>query len=425
MIKTKSVLLLFLLALLPVTIYSQNVNTVSPYTQYGYGQLADPSFGSQRGMGGIGYGLRNSEKINPLNPASYSAVDSMTFMLDFAVKGQTAWLKDGSTSNTKNTAGIEYIAMQFPLSQKLGMGVGLSPVSHVGYEYRLNQYVPELDTYAASTYKGKGGFNKAYATVSYNFLDRLSVGVNLGYMFGNIYKTGYTMPVTSGHQISWNDTINTSTLTYELGLQYTFPLENKDVVTIGAVFSPKIKMSNKTKKGILRTQSGSIISDSIVSVGKTSYQMPETYSIGFTYNKPRKFTLGADFQYQRWGDADYYDITNSQLTLTDRMKINVGAEYIPNYTAGNVFKKMRYRAGAYYSNSYVEVDNKYGYKDMGLTLGFGIPMVDKRSFINLAFEYNIISPDKRPNANMIDEKYFRFTLSYTFNELWFFKRKLQ
>ena len=55
-------------------------NTASPYTRFGYGELADRSFGAGRAMGGIGVGLRSPKQINPMNPASYSCMDSLTFI---------------------------------------------------------------------------------------------------------------------------------------------------------------------------------------------------------------------------------------------------------------------------------------------------------------------------------------------------------
>jgi hypothetical protein len=116
-------------------INAQSANTNSPYTRYGYGQLADPSVASQRGMGGIGYGLRNPKDINPLNPAAFSAVDSMTFMLDFGLKGQVGLFEDNGKKNMRWNAGLEYIAVQFPISKKIGIGAGIEPVSYVGYKY--------------------------------------------------------------------------------------------------------------------------------------------------------------------------------------------------------------------------------------------------------------------------------------------------
>ena len=57
----------------------------SPYSRYGFGQLSDQSFGNSKAMGGIAYGLRNGYQINAANPASYSAVDSLTFLFDFGL----------------------------------------------------------------------------------------------------------------------------------------------------------------------------------------------------------------------------------------------------------------------------------------------------------------------------------------------------
>ncbi|MCC8146101.1 MAG: hypothetical protein LIO93_06625 [Bacteroidales bacterium] len=423
MVKTKLASFLFLLVALPVALYSQNINTLSPYTQYGYGQLADPSFGSQRAMGGIGYGLRKSEMINPLNPASFSAVDSMTFMIDFGVKAQIGWLNEGDKSARDYTAGLEYLAMQFPLAKKLGMGVGLAPVSYVGYNFRTWQdQAGNDDVSYPVTASGKGGLNKVYATLSYNFFDRLSLGVNVGYLFGDITKSRYTLPTSTSHTIAWNDSLRSSGLVYEIGAQYRIPLGNRNEVVVGAVYTPKTRIPTKYAYGEVAYSGSEITGNPVFHSTKDSvFHMPETYAVGISYSKLNKFTAGADFQYQRWEDAKYFNVTDS---LKNRMKINVGIEYIPDHMASNVFRKMRYRAGGYYTNSYVQVGG-YGYKDYGFTVGFGIPMVDRRSFINMAFEYNIVSPEKRPNAVMVDEKYFRFTLSYTFNELWFFKRKLQ
>ena len=62
----------------------------SPYSRYGFGQLSDQSFGNSKAMGGIAYGLRNGYQINAANPASYSAVDSLTFLFDFGMSLQNS-----------------------------------------------------------------------------------------------------------------------------------------------------------------------------------------------------------------------------------------------------------------------------------------------------------------------------------------------
>ena len=79
-------------------------STNSPYTRYGFGQLSDQNFGNSVAMGGISYGLRNGLQVNASNPASYSAVDSLTFIFDFGMSLQNANFKEGKVkTNAKNS----------------------------------------------------------------------------------------------------------------------------------------------------------------------------------------------------------------------------------------------------------------------------------------------------------------------------------
>jgi hypothetical protein len=82
--------------------------------------------------------------------------------------------------------------------------------------------------------------------------------------------------------------------------------------------------------------------------------------------------------------------------------------------------RVRYRAGLNYSNSYLRV-NGSGYKEYGISLGAGFPMIDNRSYINASFEYVKVTPEIK---SLINEQYFRFTLSFTFNEFWFYKLRM-
>ena len=414
-----SLFLAFLLFLFSGILYAQSNTTTSPYTYYGYGILADQSFTSQRGMGGVGYGLRSSQMINPLNPASFSAVDSMTFMMDFAVKGQAGWLKDQGNQATRYNAGLEYLALQFPLAKGLGMGAGFEPVSYVGYRFAQDTVIPSGQ--ARTIYNGSGGLQKVYLALSYRLQDRLSAGVNLGYLFGDIIRSRVTsVSLASANTTFTSDTLRSSALAYEFGLQYRHPIGKNKEIVIGAVYTPKIKTGTTLMRGEVQYDSKNQLTGNpkYRTTRDSVFQLPESYSAGISYRVLNKWLAAADFQYQRWADAKFYDQTN---TLTDRMKINAGTEFIPNVQGHNLFSKMRYRAGAYYTNSYFKVRG-YGYQEYGASLGFGIPMVDKRSFINLAFEYAMIRPE---SSILVKEQYVKFTLGYTFNELWFFKRKLQ
>ena len=114
----------------------------SPYTRYGFGQLSDQSFGNSKAMGGIAYGLREGLQINAANPASYSAVDSLTFLFDAGMSLQNAnFQENGVKTNAKNST-FDYIAMQFRLGKRMGLTAGFLPFSTVGYNMSKTETLP-------------------------------------------------------------------------------------------------------------------------------------------------------------------------------------------------------------------------------------------------------------------------------------------
>ena len=417
--KIKFVWAVIVLIIIPNVAFTQN-NTNSPYTRYGFGSLADNAFASQRAMGGIGYGLRNSSMINPMNPASYSGLDSMTFMMDVGVMAQYSWFQDQYNKERRLNGNLEYVALQFPLMKKMGLGVGLEPVSYVGYHYGTTEQLSLINGNAQMEYIGNGGLSKVYGALSYDLFKRLSVGVKVAYLFGDIMhnKIGYIADQTS-YNINWIDTLRTSGLTYDFGLQYRQPIGKYKTLVIGLVYTPKTQVHGGIMQGILSmTSSGSVINSQNYTTNDSVFQMPESYGFGFTFNKLVHYTFGADVLYQRWADAKFYDQTND---LNNRLKFNIGGEYIPNFMTNNYFNRIRYRAGLNYTNSYIKIDDS-GYKEYGASIGLGLPMVDRRSFINFAFEYSVVQPEIK---TFVKEQYFKLTLSYTFNESWFFKQRLQ
>jgi Long-chain fatty acid transport protein len=407
-----------ILTIIPPMTFAQNISN-SPYSRFGYGKLTDNSFASQRGMGGIGYGIRNSEIINSTNPASYSNIDSMTFMMDMGLAAQVGWYEDGQYKDRKTNGGLEYIAMQFPLFKRMGVGFGLEPISQVGYSYGGYEDL-DNDDYVSYVYKGNGGLSQVYGGVSYNFFDKLSIGAKFTYLFGDImHNNTASFNSTENYITSWRDTLRLNGFTYRLGLQYTQPIGKDQSVVVGAVYSPKIKVNGISKSQVLRINpsTGGAMTNEYTVFRDSVFEMPESYGIGFSFNKRNKYTLGIDAQYQKWSTAKFYD---REGELNDLLKINMGGQYIPNYMNRNYLDQIRYRAGVYYSDSYLRIQNS-GYKEYGVTVGLGLPTIDRRSLINISFDYSLL----RPDINMVNEQFFKITLSYTFNEQWFFKRKVQ
>jgi hypothetical protein len=398
-------------ALIAVSAYSQN-STNSPYTRYGYGRLADHSFGAGRSMGGIGTGLRSSKQINPMNPASYSCMDTMTFLFDFGASAQMSWFADGTNKQHDINGNVDYMAMQFPLHKQVAMSAGLLPFSSVGYSF-YNTGTSDGLAYS-ETFSGTGGISQLYAGLSLDiWKKRLAVGANLNYLFGSTNHTSQSAYGSENPTSVYNiKTLKVNDINFDLGMQYTQPVNKRDRLVVGLTWSPKNSLNNENIQTVIHTEA---VSDTIKN---NPFELPAGYGLGFTYVREDKFIIAADVSLQEWSKIKF---NNLEGNFNDRIKIAAGMEYLPNLYSRPFLNRVRYRAGVNYTNSYIKIDGK-GYKELGASLGVGIPVSDNRSYVNFSFEYMKILPDAK---FMIKEDYARITLSYTFNEFWFFKRKVE
>ncbi|MDH6533974.1 hypothetical protein D0T51_03065 [Parabacteroides sp. 52] len=428
----RGVVIISILIVAQLSVWAQN-NTNSPYSRFGYGELANRSFAAGRAMGGIGYGLRSSKQINPMNPASYTSMDSLTFLFDFGAQAQMSWYDDGTNKQRYTNGNVEYMAMQFPLHKRIAMSVGLLPYSFVGYEF--GGYKDEGDQPYSETFVGTGGLNELYAGLSIDiWKKRLSVGANIGYLFGNIdheqNAVFYSADAEADNSYR-KQRIEVRDMKMDFGIQYTHPLSRTNRLVFGAVYSPAKKLHTKSYDIFHLGSSSSAGTTTTDTISNQRFDLPSSFGLGASFVKDNKLTIGADVMYEAWEKAYFFD---KKSNFDNRFRVAAGVEYIPNQTSRKYLQNIKYRAGAHYGNSYVNVNmkeggvsKKYGYDEYGVSVGFGLPIKmgmqlhDNRSYINLSIEYVKVSPAIR---TMIDEQYLRFAINYTFNELWFLKQKV-
>ncbi|MGP1477508.1 MAG: hypothetical protein ACTTJK_08620 [Phocaeicola sp.] len=432
MINLKKLISATLLSTLALTSFAQNgvsPSTNSPYTRYGFGQLTDQGFGSNKAMGGIGYGLRNGYHINAMNPASYSAVDSLTFIFDVGFSLQNANFKEKAYQSNVKNGRFDYVGMQFRLLKGFGMTIGYLPYSNVGYNFSTSKNITDKATdeviTSTSTYDGNGGLQQAFVGLGYNVLKNLSIGINTAYFYGTIDHTitnGFSNSNAylsmKGHEITVRD------LKFDLGLQYTQNINKNNKFTIGAIYGIGKKLNSKginfneleyyNSKGSL-----SVLSYSADTL-KNCFEIPKTIGAGLTYIYKDKLTIGADFTLQKWGNALFF---NKSGEFVDRKKISLGIEYLPNKIGRKYFKRIYYRAGAYYSQPYTKINGKEGTEEFGASIGLGLPLFlyNYKSFLNISGQYVHIKPKV---SGMLEENYLRINIGLTFNERWFMKWKV-
>ena len=105
--------------------------TNSPYSQLGLGQLSEQASGFNRGMNGLAYGFHEHNQINHINPASYSQLDSLTFIFDMGMSGQKTNFKEGGRKINANNADFEYAVAGFRAFKHLGVSFGILPYTNV------------------------------------------------------------------------------------------------------------------------------------------------------------------------------------------------------------------------------------------------------------------------------------------------------
>ena len=438
-------LLIALLMIAPL-LHAQQVGSNSPYGRYGYGLLVKPSVGASESMGGISYGLRRSQHVNPGNPASYSKLDSLTFIFDFGISGHYSRLNDGINKQDFYNGNFDYVAIQFPLFRKMGASVGLLPYSKVGYNFGTGRSLSNIQYNEA--YRGTGGLNQIYVGAAWEPLRYLSVGANLSYLFGNFSHSSVVIPRSAASSALVGETkreFSIRDMKYDLGIQLTYPVSRTKSVTLGLVYSPQVHMSTDVTpseklyvsdpyQNPWQSPAQVLMTDTL---RDAKFNLPHTLGVGITY-QTTNLLVGLDGTYEGWEGMAYPDKLD-ELTKDERFnnvfRVNAGFEYVADPYSPDFFQRVRFRGGLSYGNSYVNVnvfnptrsDQRIGigsYKELGVNLGLGLPMHDLRtghvSMVNIGFGYTRQHPD---TDYMIKQDMFKISVSMNINEFWFFKRQ--
>ena len=387
--------------------------TTSPYSRFGFGTLSDNATSAQRQMGGVGYALGSGRSINVMNPASYSRIDSLTFLFDMGVDFTIFNRTQGDTRFSDNGGGLEYVTMQFPIRKRIGASFGLLPLSSVGYAFGS-----EINN-GSYTQQGSGGINQLYVGAAYNIVNGLSAGFNFSYLFGTNNNEVYINP-DGGYSALFRQELQVRDFRVQFGLQYEQKIAADRYIGVGLVFAPGkdlLGSGRVIKYDVSSNEKPDTLQD--ISL-RRNFSLPTTWGVGINYRHSGKLLVEADFTYQPWTKARFAEMSDFPTTVyADRWKVALGTQFRPR-ERGSYFQAMTYRLGAFYNRDYITIGGNH-VRDYGLACGFGFPTYSTKSIINLGFEYR--RRQAHPVA-MVKENYFSITLGINFNEMWFHKRKI-
>ena len=434
MILHKKIIGTVLLASLYVAPAIAQSGTNSPYSQYGLGQLSEQTSGFNRGMNGLGLGFREHNQVNYINPASYSSIDSLTFIFDAGLSGQVTNFSENGQKKNANNADFEYAVAAFRASKHLGVSFGIIPFTNIGYNYSISGYLNgDKSTTFTNTYNGSGGMHQIYLGAGWEFVKGLSIGANVSYIWGDIdrsvvnsYSDGYINTLSKYY------TATISSYRIDFGLQYTLPLNKKNSLTLGLTYGLGHKLNSDPSCMVISTNTTTAVADTTSFTINNGLEIPTSFGAGLTWNNNNKLKLGADFTYQKWGDTKFpvYKVINDvpSYSLSDeyysyRYKLTIGGEFCNNETSRNFIDRIRFRAGASYASSYYKVNGQDGPDEISVSVGFGIPIVNaynNRSILNISGQWV-----RSEAPGMLKENTFRINIGITFNERWFMKWKVE
>lgn len=395
--------------------------TMSPYSRYGLGVLSEQSQGFNRGMNGLAQGFRFGNQVNALNPASYSAIDSVTMVFDVGMAGHITNYKEGLVKKNEKNASFEYAVASFRLFKNVGMAVGILPFTNIGYSFTNSNNEAEIPV----SYTGDGGLHQVFLGMGWRIIKPLSVGFNFSYLWGKYYHqvTSTTVSTIDLNTLYRTYDADINSYRLDLGAQYEFNIKKADKVTLGATVTIGHNMGGEASCYVDNTEASYTI--------ERPFTLPMMYSFGAVWNHKNHLFLGADLNLQQWGSCSFPifdDHTTDKYVLRDgllknRTKVVVGGEYIPNPVSRDFFKRVHYRMGISYATPYYYVNGVEGPKEFSISAGFGLPIANSynnRSILNISGQWVHSSA-----TGLITENTFRINIGLTFNERWFMKWKVE
>ena len=424
----------FLVALLFFTVLglSAQNGTGSPYSFFGIGESRLTGTVENQMMGGIGV-YTDSIHVSLRNPAAYSQIGYKSLnngrlaLYSGALTRRQFELKSDTEDQNSSVTNLDYIALGFNLGDGLGIGFGIKPFSSVGYSIVLESE-NDLGDDVINLFEGEGGLNSVYVSAGYEILKDFSVGATASFNFGEI-RTTNTQSVAEV-QFGTQDirTSQVEGLDFNYALQYNPLLKENRRLFASARINTQINLTARNSRQIESTliSAGTTIESvdvdlNAVGLRNTELKIPTSVTLGLGYGEDKKWFVGAEFSTQNWDgfSNDFLGVDN--ISYQNANTFALGGLYTPDYDAfAGYFKRVTYRAGARFSNTGMIVNNNE-INDFGITFGVGLPLGRILSNLNLGFE---VGKRGTTDAGLIEENYIKFNLGFSFNSIWFEKRKI-
>lgn len=418
------------------SVLSAQVNTSSPYSMYGLGEINTLGTQSTRSMGGAGVAMRSYADINLLNPASYSMALRKSVLFNYGLDGANYFnsqkVGDATKKNSFVTANLYNIALQVPLAKRLGMAFSVSPYSSVGYDISDSMINPNIGLIAYN-YSGSGDVTEVKFGVGWEPFKNFSIGVAAKYYWGEIVRTFQMVPLVITGTGNYSSTMGEFNYTIsnfkaQVGMQWSPIATTKQRLVLGATYDLGGDLNPLLTNNVV----GSNNSFAIIAKSeqeRISIVLPGQIS-GGAYYQNQSLTLALDYDYQNWYSRNKnveHSGSGVAIAYNNFGTVKMGAEYIPNRNdVRNYLNRITYRGGLRYGGYQYTIGDQ-SLNQYAVTAGFGFPIkIGGISKIDFGVEYG-----GRGNHNMVNngsvglvkQSYVKFSLGFTmFGEDYWFQR---
>ncbi len=398
--------------------------TVSPYSFFGIGDLNRGRTVENQMMGGLSI-FPDSIRINLKNPAAYGKLLLTTYAI--GASHQEISLETSAAEENSSITDVDYLAIGLPLGKGLGIGFGITPFSDVGYNFSstVENSNGEL---VNNVFSGEGGINNVYFAIGYQIAKNISIGGSASFNFGTLeYRRLQSVEdVQFGTLDRRSSRING--LGFSFSALYTPKISEKLqlLTSFTADLQDNLSSDNTAELGSFLLTNGADVEVSevdleAVGLRRTDIKLPTTYALGLGLGEINKWFFGAEYSFQELEGFSNDFLPVSNVVYQNASNISVGGFFIPDYSSfSGYLKRVTYRAGIRYAQSGLVVNNEE-IDDFGITFGFGLPLGNNTSNVNIGFE---IGKRGTTDANLVEENYFQVNISLSLNDRWFKKRKI-
>jgi hypothetical protein len=389
---------------------AQNTST---YTRYGIGDIYYGYSARTMAMSYSGSAMLNSDYVEIINPASWSALTRTR--IEFSFSYDELKLSNSTESKYYGDGNFRGFTFAFPVSEDNGIAIalGLVPYSRINYESVQSVQDESTGNYIAK-YDGVGGLSKIFIGGTYKIPYDFILGATLDYYFGNLnYKSSIEF-------------VNTAIFPANYNLQFAPTGFGTTLGMISPNLSNLLNMSSVTnfRFGISATIVGDLNTDTTfisrsktiidsLYFGKTQMVVPTRLNAGVHLILDNVYNFTLDYFYQPWTDFRLSGI--NQLNLSNMNKFSLGFEYRPGRSISmNFLEQIMLRGGVSYEMSQYEFNGSV-LNQFSLSGGFSLPISPENTF-DVGLEYSIRGSKEN---ELLQENFFRIDLGISFGDIWF------